>query len=67
MKTLQIFFSGLFLFIIVNFNNYSYCQEWESQNLGSSGVTMDFINANTGFVGLAVVGVPKKFDGYILK
>ncbi|MCB0728086.1 MAG: T9SS type A sorting domain-containing protein [Ignavibacteriae bacterium] len=56
MKTSKKIFLVLFLFTFVNFNSYLYCQEWESQSLGSSGVTMDFINANTGFVGLRING-----------
>lgn len=52
MKTIKICLSGLIIFLLICKTSYS--QEWESANFGYRGNSINFLNANTGFIGLKI-------------
>ncbi len=53
MKTNKIFL--LIIFILISLiHKISFAQEWQYTNLGFEGNNVQFLNANTGFIGLTV-------------
>ena len=42
-------------FIFLIFTNSIYCQEWQATDFGYFGHNIDFLNANTGFIGVTII------------
>ncbi|HQY20201.1 MAG TPA: hypothetical protein PK294_09780 [Ignavibacteria bacterium] len=50
-RNVQFFITLIAIFYI---SNIALSQEWVTNNYGNSGHSLDFLNANTGFIGLTV-------------